>query len=907
MSAESVKALDDFGDALGHLKTSAVNILGQVAAAAIRTAKTLAEAAHQAAQETGLASVAKQQPDDLALFHVERQSGPIPTLSNQRIAGFAGDLAAGTAAAKTLAEAIRAVSKELDLQAALADAAGLSLEDYQKALEAINHKIQQGERPIVELTQKQQELTLSYQSLGLSNEEIALKLGVSERSVASYSDSLDELLARMRSNREETAKVQVEIGKLAVGFGAAGKTVVGFHGVLKATDPTLLETTDTISKFNRHLLELKDIGQGPSGTMAEFRKETDKANAEAEKAVGTLDDLARGFAQLATVAGGSLGGAVRQVAQMVTALDTASKSVKEIQASRKTGSLLGEIVGVAGLAASAVSLLTPIIKAFHKSEAEKFAHDVGRDLGVQISDGLAKQLEADSKKFGRQATSLLHLDEIINEAGGVQSFGLDKAIKSAHDLFSMLETGKLSVTQVGSEFDKVFGQILPSALDKVTGLGSKAFNDLTSTARKSGIKSDALNSFDQGQLKTGVLGGIGTFLGASNDAAKRAADDQKTLIDLQAQLEGASSDAQATIQAAIEKTTKDLADQQAVIASTSIHTQGAADAVAGSILGVFAQLQKSGVSFTDALTAVTPAVNGLEEQLARTGTTGGAAFGDLERLVALAGDSIAGPAINAVNGLGQALSGLENTGLLTQATFDGLTSQITDTFATLTAQGKGGDDALKLMQPTLQTIFELQTQFGFSTDAATQALLDQAEAAGIVGEKFKTPQQQMIDALGKTNDILSAIADKLGAKLPEAAGLAAKGISDELAKITVPKISIPWDLQPAPGNVPVPDGAASGGLVTANGIQHFTAGGRVLPFFRRGTDSVPALLTPGEIVLNAAQQANVAAVLSGSAAVGKGGNVEQLLVSIDRRLAIQEATLIETVRRVARDTNQRRG
>jgi hypothetical protein len=50
-------------------------------------------------------------------------------------------------------------------------------------------------------------------------------------------------------------------------------------------------------------------------------------------------------------------------------------------------------------------------------------------------------------------------------------------------------------------------------------------------------------------------------------------------------------------------------------------------------------------------------------------------------------------------------------------------------------------------------------------------------------------------------------------------------------------------------------GAATGGLVKPWGIQTFQHGGIA------GTDTIPALLTPGEIVLNAAQQRNVAGAI----------------------------------------------
>jgi hypothetical protein len=74
--------------------------------------------------------------------------------------------------------------------------------------------------------------------------------------------------------------------------------------------------------------------------------------------------------------------------------------------------------------------------------------------------------------------------------------------------------------------------------------------------------------------------------------------------------------------------------------------------------------------------------------------------------------------------------------------------------------------------------------------------------------------------------------------------------------------------------------ASQGGLVTVMGVQRFQTGGLVKPpvrqyldvgglavmdtlFPSRGTDTVLARLTPGEVVLNQAQQANVAAGLAG--------------------------------------------
>lgn len=60
------------------------------------------------------------------------------------------------------------------------------------------------------------------------------------------------------------------------------------------------------------------------------------------------------------------------------------------------------------------------------------------------------------------------------------------------------------------------------------------------------------------------------------------------------------------------------------------------------------------------------------------------------------------------------------------------------------------------------------------------------------------------------------------------------------------------------------DGSARGSLVTSAGLQYFDRG-RVLSFTPRGTDTVPAMLTPGEMVLNENQQKAVSALM------GRGG------------------------------------
>ena len=103
------------------------------------------------------------------------------------------------------------------------------------------------------------------------------------------------------------------------------------------------------------------------------------------------------------------------------------------------------------------------------------------------------------------------------------------------------------------------------------------------------------------------------------------------------------------------------------------------------------------------------------------------------------------------------------------------------------------------------------------------------------------------------------------ANAEDGASAAVVAIKDEFSDLEI-HVPIVFDIPRVPGfpieqPEPVP-GASTGAKVLPFGIQHLAGGG-----WARGTDTVPAMLTPGELVLNAAQQKNVARAMSGSTSV----------------------------------------
>lgn len=153
-----------------------------------------------------------------------------------------------------------------------------------------------------------------------------------------------------------------------------------------------------------------------------------------------------------------------------------------------------------------------------------------------------------------------------------------------------------------------------------------------------------------------------------------------------------------------------------------------------------------------------------------------------------------------------------------------------------------GTEVPASMKPMLQEMVKL----GLLTDDSGQAFSSLEEAGITFSETMSEGFTRVVEEVKNLTD---AIARGLGIAL------------DNLPSRVPVNIDIQYN---DPGFAPlVPDQAATGGIVTPRGIQHFATGGRVLPFLRRGTDTVPAMLTPGEIVLNAAQQRAVAASMGG--------------------------------------------
>lgn len=134
-------------------------------------------------------------------------------------------------------------------------------------------------------------------------------------------------------------------------------------------------------------------------------------------------------------------------------------------------------------------------------------------------------------------------------------------------------------------------------------------------------------------------------------------------------------------------------------------------------------------------------------------------------------------------------------------------------------------------------------QMGMLTDQNGEKLTDLGQLK--FGKSMADEFQPVTDAIHELIDVLTG---KGPNSLP---GAFANGMDQISGIARNSDVEIPVGFRYETFNPPVP-GAAHGGYVTDGGIQYLAGGGvaRVLGFRPRGTDTVPAMLTPGEGVLS---------------------------------------------------------
>ena len=526
----------------------------------------------------------------------------------------------------------------------------------------------------------------------------------------------------------------------------------------------------------------------------------------------------------------SIGGQISGGAQMAMATIDAFRALQETPGRGNralSGAATGAMIGTAimpGIGTAVGAAIGGIAGALMDDPAwEKMRKTVEKKWRVNVSEELGKAIQNTRKATGSQIIAMWrHFDDVIAENGGIEASSVNRWATQLAQVFKDASSGALPLSEAASALDDNFGALVQSGTT-TTGMVSKQIVELVKLERQYKTGSKAIKEFVDAQL--GMAAGgfnkvVDAFFGTMNraldsaEAADTAMEKQNGLNQKAAKLAAQIADYEKD-GVKNEKQRIALAIARVELARTSYQIQqeqakqAAADAAISRLLGEQGQARfdqmgrlagvmfdaaiASGKGLFEALEMIGPALDTLAAAQQSFGFESNEAFSSLMRLREFA--TVHPELVAAVTGLSEMMTGLYNAGFMTQTAFAELGAVVTETFNELITQGLTGEEAMQAMHGPLQRLWELQRQFGFAVDEATQKLIDEAVASGTVGEKFMSATDRMVLGIDKLVSRFDAFLRHLGIDIPAAANTAANAINDEFGKVN-PVVHVGFTFDP---------------------------------------------------------------------------------------------------------------
>ena len=523
--------------------------------------------------------------------------------------------------------------------------------------------------------------------------------------------------------------------------------------------------------------------------------------------------------------------------------DTAGRGNRALTGAASGAAMGGAVGGPWGALAGAV--IGAVGGALMSPEWEKLGNDVKRRFGVSITKELMKQITADAKLLGGHFNAeLMHLGEIIQQGGGLSAENVNIWAGRVAAVFSVLERKEISTANAAKVLDNVFNDLADAGMSTNGVLGRQVL-ELVKLEQHFRTGSTAIKDFVDAQL--GIAAGgfnkivgstFGVMIGLLGEAQDADAALEKTnglhqkAAKLRAQIldyekEGTKNEKQkvalAIARLELLRTERQIQEQQA--------KQAAADKTLNALMGpggqevfdrmgrlagaMFSAMTASGKGLFDIIKAMQPALDTLSIAQQNFGFKTTDTYNQLMKFSDFA--KMNPELVEAISGLQQMMTGLHNSGYMTQEAFMDLGTEISFTFNELIAKGLTADEAMMAMHPTLQTLWELQRTFGYEVDETTQRLIDEAVASGKVGEQYMSANDKMVLGIDKLILRFDAFLRHLGINLPDEAEAGAQGLRDAFAglEFNVP-INLEYTERGKPGMPPTPPPPeyAEGGIVT---------------------------------------------------------------------------------------------
>jgi hypothetical protein len=440
---------------------------------------------------------------------------------------------------------------------------------------------------------------------------------------------------------------------------------------------------------------------------------------------------------------------------LVNATNVRGRGRRAVAGALKGAELGGRFGGPYGAAGGA--LVGLIVGAFRNPAFEDVWNRIAKNFGVEVSDELAKSIADRAKrefKNDRQAAEVASLSSIISEGGGLNADNIGLMTERFRDAFALKGGGKFDQKQLNTVFNENFDSFAGYSVS--TGkLATTQFQELIKLAKEFKVESEPLKDFIYGQ-SSAVGDGLAAMLGPVVEEALEiggAVAEAKGQVDA---LTTAGQQGTDEYAAAVQRL-NELQAQQAVEAGL---VAGDIENIGVVALAAFNQARDAGLSFSEAIDAISPALDALAVAQEGFGVVSdNAAIKQLVHYRELA--EAHKPLMAAADGLNETMLALSHIGGLNVETLAAMEDQGMRTFNRLIDAGFTEQEALSQMGGFLESIIESHQRLGVPIDANTQALIDQAQAQGLLKDEALSTNNILMDGIG-------ALITALGGDLPEA-------------------------------------------------------------------------------------------------------------------------------------------
>ncbi len=421
MSEASVKALDDFGDKLDAFGTSAVNVLGEVAGAAIIAATKIVELAGALPANAGPAPGTPLPASgliqiDAAKEKVKEFTGEVTFMGKVVRASSVGVVQGFTQGADAV-DAIHAAFREYaeTVQTRVNAALKASAQRW-KELEDASHPYTQ---TLAEINVGTRDIILNLAAMGGDVRKLGAEYGLT----AAQADALAQ-------------EIRMESLIAAAAASVHAKLATEVYNVDRAFEKLQ----------GRPLTKIPALESGPNAQLEALNKVDDFGR--------KIEGAAQAFAILAQVSGDTFGGMSQQIGQIVSQMNALQQSAQafgvnltNVNAGIITLGL--NVIGYLAQAQAAEDAMDDAVASVHFNALLQYAEEASRLLGTDVANayldaiGHAKDLAEAQRRVNELVAAMAAQQSLINDATaavGPSQTQLDEAATRAREVLDYVMT-----------------------------------------------------------------------------------------------------------------------------------------------------------------------------------------------------------------------------------------------------------------------------------------------------------------------------------------------------------------------------------------------------------------------------------------------------------------------------------